>query len=242
MPPQRIVSLVPSLTELVWWFGLSDRLVGRTTFCTEPSGYVDRIPRIGGTKNPAIEKILALAPDLVITNREENRREDVEALEAAGLDVLLTDPTTVSGAVEMVVELGERLGCPGRARELAEETRRELEVPPPARRPRVFVAIWKTPLLGLGCESYGHSVLEAAGADNVLGGRPRYPETSLAEVAELRPDLVLLPDEPYPFKPADCAAFAAAAPARIVSGQLLWWYGPRMPAALRELRALFGAV
>ena len=99
VPPQRIVSLVPSLTELVAWLGAADRLVGRTKFCTEPPGAVGRIPAVGGTKNPDIAAITALQPDLVIANREENRREDVEALRAAGIEVLVTGIDTVGEAV-----------------------------------------------------------------------------------------------------------------------------------------------
>ncbi|MGI8925661.1 MAG: helical backbone metal receptor [Tepidiformaceae bacterium] len=235
----RIVSLVPSLTELIWWFGLQDALVGRTRFCVEPRGEVERVLIVGGTKNPRVAKVLALRPDLVIANKEENRREDVEALRAAGLRVLVTDPNTVPEAVAMVRELGAELGCRAKAETLAAATEAALAEPPPARKARVFVAVWKDPLMGLGCASYGHDLLEAAGAVNVLGGQPRYPATTLADVAQLRPNLVLLPDEPFPFRERDLAAFAAVAPARLLDGKLLWWYGPRMPGAIRELRAIF---
>ncbi|HXU23926.1 MAG TPA: helical backbone metal receptor, partial [Tepidiformaceae bacterium] len=99
MPPARIVSLVPSLTELVWWLGAGERLVGRTRFCTEPAGLVEAVPIMGGTKNPHVERIVSARPDLVVANKEENRREDVEALQQAGLHVLLTDPNTVEEAL-----------------------------------------------------------------------------------------------------------------------------------------------
>ena len=238
MPPERIVSLVPSLTELVYWLGSGEALVGRTRFCTEPVGQVESVTITGGTKNPNVARIVALAPDLVIANKEENRREDVEALQAAGLNVLLTDPNTVAEAIAMVRELGRRLGATTRAEELARDTEEALAQGLDPEPTRVFVAIWKDPLMGLGSESYGHDLIERCGGFNVLRHRARYPEITLDALRELRPALVLLPDEPYPFKDADVALFAGIAPAMVIDGKLLWWYGPRMPAAIRTLRAL----
>ena len=254
--PARIVSLVPSLTELVFWLGAGERLSGRTRFCVEPAGEVERVPIIGGTKNPKIERIVAVRPDLVLANKEENRREDVEALEAAGLRVLVTDPNTIAEAATMVEEIGALLGARDRARQLAAETRTGLAPPlprilprrrkeeraPGGEGPRVFVPIWWKPLMGLGAHTYGHDVLISAGATNLLASRERYPELSLDEVAALAPDLILLPDEPFPFTATHLPAFEAVAPTRLIDGKLLWWYGPRMPAALRELRALFAEV
>lgn len=238
MAPQRIVSLVPSLTELAWWLGAGDRLAGRTKFCTEPAGEVERIPAVGGTKNPDIARIIELKPDLVLANREENRREDIEALQAEGLDVLVTDPNSVVEAVEMIRNLGSRLGTEERAEQLCSETDAELTelVPRPGGRKRVYVAVWHQPMMGLGSASYGHSLLEACGAENVLAGKPRYPAVTFDEVAALKPDLILLPDEPFPFDEGHARAYSAIAPARVIDGKLLWWYGPRMPAAIRALR------
>lgn len=236
---RRIVSLVPSLTELVWHLGVGDALVGRTRFCTEPAEMADLVAIVGGTKNPRIERIVELEPDLVVANKEENRREDIEALRETGLEVLLTDPNSMPEALAMVRELGSRLGAESRAEELAAATEAALAEPLPARRPRVFVAVWRHPDMGLGGESYGHDLIERCGAANVLGTRPRYPELADGELVALQPELILLPDEPYPFKEADVPAYAGIAPARVVDGKLLWWYGPRMPEAIRELRGLF---
>ena len=238
MEPPTIVSLVPSLTELVFWLGRGDRLVGRTQFCEEPKGEVERIPSVGGTKNPKIQRILALRPGLVIANREENRKEDVEALQAAGLSVLVTDPNTVSEAVAMIREIGRIIEAEQKAEALATEIEAALAIDAPDRRVRVFVAVWNEPLLALGCESYGHDLLERAGATNVYADVPRYPETTKDELARRAPQLILLPDEPYPFKEEHAAQFRAIAPTRIIDGKLLWWYGPRIPAALATLRQL----
>lgn len=238
MEPQRVVSLVPSLTELVWWLGRGEWLVGRTRFCTEPAGKIERVAIVGGTKNPKVERIVELQPDLVMANREENRKEDVEALEAAGLEVLLTDPNSVPEAVAMVRELGDRLGAGAKAEELAQQTEAALAEGAGGPSRRVFAAVWKDPLMGLGTGTYGNDLLERCGGVNVLGDRTRYPEVSLEDLAGLGTELVLLPNEPYPFKESDAAMFAGIAPTRVLDGKLLWWYGPRMPAAIRELRAV----
>lgn len=239
--PQRIVSLVPSLTELVWWLGAGDSLVGRTRFCTEPAGAIESVPIVGGTKNPRIDRIVEARPDLVIANREENRREDVEALRAHGLDVLLTDPNTVAEALVMVGGLGERLDAAARATELIADADEALGTGRSAGtiRPRVFVAVWKAPLMGLGGKAYGHDLIERCGATNVLAATPRYPELTRDDLSALRPGLILLPDEPYPFKQDDADEFASVAPSRVIDGKLLWWYGPRMPEAIRTLRSVF---
>ena len=234
----RVVSLVPSLTELVWELS-PQAVVGRTRFCTEPEA-VRMVPAVGGTKNPEIAAIAALGPDLVIANREENRREDVEALRLAGLDVLVTDPNTVEQAMGVLVEIATRLEVPERGWEMARETTSVLREPLPERRLRVFAAVWQDPLMGLGSESYGHDVIERCGASNVLAGRPRYPEVTLDEVARLAPELILLPDEPFPFKEKHLEVYEAVAPVRLIDGKLLWWYGPRMAESMRILRRMFG--
>ena len=235
--PSRIVSLVPSLTELICWLGRGEALVGRTRFCTEPAEVVERVPEIGGTKNPDIAAMEALAPDLVIANREENRREDVEALRARGFRVIVTDPNTIEGALVMITELGEVLGASQRADALVADVQAAVAEDDGART-RVFVPIWLNPLMGLGSETYGSSLIEAAGGENVLAHRARYPELTMDEVAALAPCVILLPDEPYRFSKRHLPQFEAIAPAHVVDGRRLWWYGPRMPHAIRELRAM----
>lgn len=240
MAPERIVSLVPSLTELVWRLGRGEALRGRTRYCEEPAGEIERVPVVGGTKNPDVAAIAAIAPDLVIANREENRREDVEALRAAGLNVLLTDPNSVDEALAMIAGLGETLGREARAAALVADVRAAVAEGEGGggRRAALFTPIWRNPLMGLAGGTYGDSVLAAAGASNVLAGRTRYPEVTLEEVAALAPDAILLPDEPYRFGERHVPEFAAIAPTAVVDGKLLWWYGPRMADAIRELRRI----
>ncbi len=238
----RIVSLVPSITELVCWLGRGDALVGRTRFCDSPPDVAERVPSIGGTKDPDVPRVVALRPDLVLANREENRREDVVALREAGLNVLVTDPNTVEAAMEMFIELGTVLGVPGKASELTGETRAALAEPGGPLRMRVFVAVWKRPLMGLGSATYGHDLIERAGGLNVLGDLERYPEVTLDEVRARAPDLVLLPDEPYHFGEVDAAEYSGIAPTRLVDGRMLWWHGPRLPGAIRVLRTILTEV
>lgn len=235
--PQRIVSLVPSLSELVWWLGAGDRLVGRTRFCVQPAEVAAATVDVGGTKDPDIRTILGLAPDLVLANREENRREDVEALRGHGLRVLVTDPNSVKDAMQMALQLGVVLGCEERARELYSEVAAVCaNAPDPSL--RVFVPIWRSPLMAMGGDCYGNDVLRLAGGTNVFGDRARYPEVKMEDVAATRPDLVLLPDEPYRFRDVHVADYAEIAPARVIDGQLLWWYGPRMGASIVALRKM----
>jgi ABC-type hemin transport system substrate-binding protein len=236
--PQRIVSLVPSLTELVFFLGRGESLVGRTKFCTEPAGLVGAIPAFGGTKNPALDRIIAARPDLVIANKEENRREDIESLHKAGREVLLTDPNTVAEAVTMIRELGRVLDARKPAEALAGEVESALATIPRGAPVAAYCAVWHNPMMGLGAATYGNSLLEACGARNVLAERERYPEVTLDELRALSPNLILLPDEPFPFDAGHAALYSQIAPARLVDGKLVWWYGPRMPAAIRELSAI----
>ena len=238
MTPARIISLVPSLTELVWRLGCADALIGRTRFCVEPAGEIEDVPALGGTKTPDLAAITAAAPDLVLANREENRREDIEALRAAGLAVLLTDPNSVEEALAMIAALGGLLGRDVAAERLITEVRTAIAEDGGERRPRLFTPIWRNPLMGLAGGTYGDSVLAAAGAANALAGRTRYPEVTLEEVASIAPEAILLPDEPYRFSERHVPPFAAIAPTALVDGKLLWWYGPRMPQAIRELRQI----
>jgi ABC-type Fe3+-hydroxamate transport system substrate-binding protein len=138
----------------------------------------------------------------------------------------------------MIGELGELLDAGERAARLRRETEAAM-TPVSARGPRVLVPIWWKPLMAMGGDCYGSDVVAVAGAVNVLSDRPRYPEITMEEAAALKPDLILLPDEPYAFREAHEREFAGIAPARVINGKLLWWYGPRMPGAIRSLRAIF---
>jgi len=247
-PPARIVSLVPSWTETLFALGLGDRVVGATKFCVEPAGRVEAVRRVGGTKNPDLRAISELAPNLIIANAEENRREDVEKLRSPGVAVLTTYPRTVPGAVESLLKIGRVAGCKPEAEVMAREiTRSVSEVEADIGvwsklRLRAFCPVWKKPWMAFNADTYAHDVLRMMGFNNVYASAgERYPVTTLAEAVDLRPDVVLLPDEPYEFSERDVDELRTVLPAGlarrvlIISGKDLHWYGVHMVAGLKSL-------
>ncbi|WP_245563640.1 helical backbone metal receptor [Longispora albida] len=230
----RIVSLVPSLTEAVAATA-PGVLVGATDFCTHPEGL--DVQRVGGTKWPDVEAVIRLAPDLVLANQEENRKEDVEALRAAGLTVHVGFPRTVAAALGHLAEICALLGDPDPA--WLQEARAAWENPTHLDL-RAAVPIWKKPWMWLGDDTFAADVLARLGVTVVHSGR--YPKMGVAETAGLRPDLLVFPDEPYAFSPADGPEAFPALPSSFVSGRHLTWYGPSLaeaPAVLtRSLIAL----
>jgi ABC-type Fe3+-hydroxamate transport system substrate-binding protein len=226
----RVVSLVPSLTETV---GASapEMLVGVTDWCTHPPGL--RAARIGGTKNPRVDDVVALRPDLVLANLEENRGADLDALRAAGLSVWVTDYETVPAALAGLGQLLETLalGRPDWLR-VAEDAWSE---PWPEPRCRALVPIWRRPWMAVGRDTFAGDVLSRLGVDNVLAGDPeRYPRIDLRALPPY--DVVVLPDEPYAFSATD-GPEAFGVPSRLVSGRHLTWYGPSLAQAREVLTA-----
>jgi ABC-type Fe3+-hydroxamate transport system substrate-binding protein len=252
VPPGRIVSLIPSITEILFAIGAGDRVVGCTIYCTQPPEGVATKVRVGGEKNPKLELIRDLGADLVIANVEENVREHVETLRAWGIPVHVTYPRTVADGIRLVGELGALLEAGPRARELEAELRARHDLVRAAaagRRPcRVFCPIWRKPYMTINRDTYIHDMLAVAGGENVFADRAkRYPEITLDEVATSGAEVILLPDEPYRFRRAHQADFAPYAdlPAvrdgriHLVDGKLLSWYGPRIAEALQVLPPLF---
>ncbi len=230
---RRVVSLVPSLTEslAVTAPGL---LVGATDWCTHPADL--DVARVGGTKNPAVQDVLDLGPDLVLANEEENRTVDLDRLRAAGVAVWVTAPTTVAAALtslDRMLRLGARVDRPGWLDE-AEDAWAGAAPSDPAW--RAVVPIWRRPWMALGRDTFAGDVLARLGVGNVLAGSAeRYPRFDPASLPPL--DLVVLPDEPYAFSWADGPEAFPDVPARCVSGRYLTWYGP----SLREAPAVLGA-
>jgi ABC-type Fe3+-hydroxamate transport system substrate-binding protein len=248
--PPRVVSLVPSLTEALVWLGLGGHLVGVSDWCVHPAEAVAGLPKVGGTKTPSIARILALAPDLVIANQEENRRRDVERLEAAGISVWVTYPRSVRDGVALLRELAE-LGAGSGARASSvdpiEAAVAAAEAARPARGVRVFCPIWKNPWMSVGGDTYAQDLLALCGGENVFAAREdrRYPIVQLAEIVLASPEVILLPDEPYAFGAREVAELAgleiaAAKSGRIhlIDGTLVSWYGPRIQRAIETIRPL----
>ncbi len=251
-PPRRIVSLVPSLTELLCALGLADALIGVTVYCREPPDVVRTKTRIGGEKNPDLDRIRALGPDLVIANVEENIREHIETLRRWRIPVWVTYPRTVLGAIQMIRELGVVTGTTAKASALADELTALYESVRSAstgRTPvRAFYAIWRDPYMTISADTYIHDVLAVCGAANIFAdAADRYPTVTLDELARRRPEVILLPDEPFRFRRSHLQDFApyrevpAVREGRIhlVDGKPFSWHGPRIADALRTLPALF---
>jgi len=241
MSDLKVVSLVPSATETLLALGVTP--VACTRFCEQPG-----IPTVGGTKDPDVAAIALLEPDVVVVNDEENRFDDVDRLRKLGLAVHEMSPRSVPEVGPAVAALAATVGA---------------EVPGPfgpadwpawladrrSRRPgeprRTFVLVWRRPWMTLAGDTYGSSLLHLLGCFNVFTGQgTRYPTVELAEAASRRPDLVLLPTEPYPFKEKHLAEVAAAVPGAevvIVDGQDLFWWGIRTPGAVDRLAGALSA-
>jgi ABC-type hemin transport system substrate-binding protein len=244
--PNRIVSLVPSLTEALFAFGAGERVVGRTRYCLWPPRAVGKVPTVGGTKKVDVNRVLELEPDLIVAVREENSRENVERLEESGVPVFVGAPESVEGAINLLWELAERVEAPrsGAVMDPIERVHGRLRNGTGGTR-RVFVPIWKNPYMSVGSDTYVHDVLKTCGGENVCGNSMRYPIVTLEKVETAQPEVILLPDEPYPFCAEDLAEYyeldvPAADSDRIhlVDGKLLTWYGPRMASSLTQLSAL----
>jgi hypothetical protein len=233
-PPQRIVSLVPSLTEALA-VTVPDRLAGVTDWCSHPPG-LDR-PRVRGTKNPDRAAIIALSPDLVVANREENRRHDVERLRAAGIAVWVTEIETVDAALRSLRRLFTDVLSvpePGWLRSAASQW----SGPPPLPPLRTIVPIWRDPWMAVGSRTFAGDLLTRLGLAHVFVGSPdRYPRLGLTDLTAAGADLVVLPDEPYRFTATDGPEAFPGSTVALVPGRSLTWYGPSLASARTELAA-----
>jgi ABC-type Fe3+-hydroxamate transport system substrate-binding protein len=231
----RVVSLVPSATETLLALGLTP--IACTRFCEQPD-----IPAVGGTKDPDVAQISLLKPDLVVVNDEENRFEDVERLGKLGLAIHQMSPRSVVDVGPAVAALASAVGAgvpepfgPAAWAAWLDECRRRRTGEPR----RTFVLVWRRPWMTLAGDTYGSSLLQLLGCFNVFTGQGvRYPVVELADAAGRKPDLVLLPTEPYPFKERHGAEVAEGLPdaeVAIVDGQDLFWWGIRTPGAVDRL-------
>jgi len=254
-PPRRIVSLVPSITETLCHLGLADALVGITAYCLEPRALVRGKTRIGGEKDPDLAAIRALQPDLVVADIEENVREHVETLRGWEIPVWVTYPRTVAQGLAMIRELGQLTDTAVRAAAILadlEPLHAQVRATTARRRPvPVFYPIWRAPWMTIIADTDIHDLLAVCGAANIFGDRPaRYPTVTLDEMAARRPEVIVLPDEPFRFRRAHLQDFApyADVPAvragriHLMDGKPFSWHGPRVGEALLTLPALFGAV
>lgn len=234
----RIVSLVPSQTELLVDLGLKDRLVGVTKFCVHPKDLRREVPMIGGTKNVKVELVESLNPDLVLGNKEENNRADIETLEQK-LPVWMSDIFTLEDALEMIRRVGEITGTQVRASEIGSEIQANFSRLSALRKSgkSVLYLIWKNPYIAAGTNTFIDSMLTVLGFRNAMK-QDRYPEV---ELKSLNPDFIFLSSEPFPFKEKHIEELQNQFPGSqvvLVDGEYFSWYGSRLigaPAYFEEL-------
>lgn len=230
--PQRIISLVPSQTELLHDLGLGDRVVGITKFCIHPKEWFHSKARVGGTKKIDREKVRALRPDLIIGNKEENERADIEALEKE-FPVWMSDIHDLDGALDMIRRVGTLTGTAPRAEAIATEIATGFaHLAPRSEGYSVAYLIWRHPWMAAGPGTFIDDMLRRSGYTNAFAQRTeRYPEISPAQLAAADPDLIFLSSEPYPFTEkhiAELNLVLPGAPVHLVDGELYSWYGSRL--------------
>ncbi|MCS7035288.1 MAG: helical backbone metal receptor [Saprospiraceae bacterium] len=247
-PPQRIVSLVPSQTELLWSLGLEQEVVGITKFCVRPETWFRQKTRVGGTKTIHLDRVHALQPDLILANREENVREQVEAL-AERYPVWVSDVSCLPDALRMIAQIGALTHRGAEAQALIERIQEAFLAfrPGPHWRPlRAAYFIWRKPWMVAGGDTFIHAMLTAAGFENVFASAQRYPEVPLADLPQYAPEVLLLSSEPYPFAHKHFAEFQEVCPQAqilLADGEMFSWYGSRLleaPAYFQQLRAAIG--
>lgn len=236
--PLKLISVVPSLTELLFYFNLDKHLIARTKFCIHPIEKLKSVERIGGTKNLRIESILEHKPDLIIANKEENQKEDILKL-AEHCNVLLSDINTVDDFYEFNRDLASIFSLSQKAEALNLSIAKSLKTVPTLQGKSVLYLIWKNPYMAAGTNTYINSVLNAVGIKNALN-QSRYPELSETEISQSEADYIFLSSEPYPFKEKHIEALKKISTAKIilVDGEVFSWYSQRLLHASSHLNAI----
>lgn len=240
-PPKRIISVVPSQTELLYDLGIGDEVIAITKFCVHPESWFRTKERVGGTKKLNIEKIRSLKPDLIIANKEENEQAQIEEL-AKEFPVWISDIQTLPQALQMMQVVGLITGTERNANELVEEIVAGFTKLHKAATPkRVAYFIWYNPWMTVGKDTFISNMIQTIGWQNVFADTTRYTEITLQDLKERNPDLVLLSSEPYPFKEKHVEEIKSVLPntdVRLVDGEMFSWYGSRMKGAVAYMQDL----
>jgi ABC-type Fe3+-hydroxamate transport system substrate-binding protein len=239
--PQRIVSLVPSLTELLFDLGLEAETVGITKFCVHPSGWLKTKERIGGTKTVNIDKVHQLQPDLIIANKEENVKEQIEEL-ANDYPVWLTDVNNMQDALQMMADIGTLTGKSAVANILITNINKAFDEMPKMEKPvKTAYLIWREPYMTVGSNTFIHEMLLQSGLENVFADKTRYPQINIEDLPIAHCQLLLLSSEPYPFKQNHIDELSHQLPGTkiiLADGEFFSWYGSRLlqsPAYFKQL-------
>jgi ABC-type Fe3+-hydroxamate transport system substrate-binding protein len=243
VPPRRIVSLVPSQTELLAHLNLEEQVVGITRFCERPEDWRSKKTIVGGTKQVDLDTVRDLDPDLILANHEENTAEDVEALDETA-PVFVTEVKTVAEALDMIRTVGTLTDTSEQTSTLVGRIIARFEALPDFSPLRAAYLIWREPYMTVGGDTFIHDVMQWGGLENVYAHQTRYPEVTPNTLAEQDLDVVLCSSEPFPFHKkdkftADLREALPDTPVEIVDGQPFSWYGPRLldtPSYLKDLR------
>ncbi|HUC79299.1 MAG TPA: helical backbone metal receptor [Flavisolibacter sp.] len=229
--PKRIVSLVPSQTELLYDLGLENEVIGITKFCVHPSHWFRNKQRIGGTKNVAIEKVLSLQPDLVIANKEENVKEQIDLL-AAQVPVWISDINNLQQALEMTTAVGDLTGKIEEAKQITQKIEAGfVQLQQHQKKLRTAYLIWKDPYMTVGNDTFIHDMLSRNGFENVFGQQQRYPVITMNDLKEQNCQMLLLSSEPYPFQQKHLTELQQQLPETkiiLADGEMFSWYGSRL--------------
>jgi ABC-type Fe3+-hydroxamate transport system substrate-binding protein len=254
-PPQKIISLVPSQTELLYDLGLENRIAGITRYCVHPDRAMASKQVVGGTKKIVNQRVKDLQPDLIICNKEENTPAIVAFCEQLA-PTYVSDVADLESAMQMMADIGQLTNTVERAQELCDQIQSRfallntsLSSGSSSSSPHALYLIWKNPYMSVGSDTFIHDMMHRGGFENVLNAHQRYPQLTISQMIDLEPDVILFSSEPYNFKKSDeddvCSAFAKAGktpPSCIhVDGELFSWYGSRLlrtPAYLKKIRNL----
>ncbi len=243
-PPKRIISLVPSQTELLYDLGLAESVVGITKFCIHPQEWFKTKTRVGGTKKINLEKIKELSPDLIIGNKEENEKSQIEELMKIPINkggkgdlipIWMSDIKNIEDALEMINSIGEITNTEIKAKEISSSIKKDfdkLQLKLKTIKPlRTLYLIWAKPYMSVGSDTFIGNILSIAQFENVITSSKRYPELTEEEIRKLNPEIILLSSEPYPFKEKHIAELSKICPnakIKLVDGELFSWYGSRL--------------
>ncbi len=240
MKDLKAISLVPSITETLYSLGLNEEVVGITKFCVHPQDWFRTKERVGGTKNIDIQKIRELQPDLIIANKEENVKEQVEEL-AKDFEVLLTDVNNFEEALQMIRSVGNAVSKGFEADQLTAGIEKKFSKINPEEQKTAAYLIWQIPYMTVGGDTFIHEMMKKAGFENIFADINRYPETTINELKELKPEYLLLSSEPYPFKQKHIDELKQqlfGTKIVLVDGEMFSWYGSRMLLAADYFRRL----
>jgi ABC-type Fe3+-hydroxamate transport system substrate-binding protein len=241
--PTRIISLVPSQTELLYDLGLRDEVIGITKFCIHPDEWFRRKQRVGGTKNLKIDLIKSLNPDLILANKEENLKEEIEILQN-DFNVYVSDISTINEALQMIEDIGKLVHCQQKSIEIVNGIKAEVMTQSRFEKKDKIDAlylIWQNPYMVAGNDTFIHDMMLEAGFNNLVK-QNRYPMMTLEEIKSINPTVIMLSSEPFPFADKHIIEWQMQLPNTkiiLVDGELFSWYGSRMLKSFQYFRGLY---